>query len=145
MADMLIDGSPTRVPERAAETRRRQVAPASVVNDYIAPAPARHLPHMLLATTLVGVLPLAVSLALRATGIISGWLSVGLAVVLSLASSTAGSAYWRKRGGHGEVLFSELLLWGWIRSWRQEHELANATRLLDLVNPDAVGPRHATS
>jgi uncharacterized membrane protein YgcG len=34
------------------------------------------------------------------------------------------------------VLFGELLLWGWVRRWRQERELANATRLLDLVNQD---------
>ena len=50
---------------------------------------------------------------------------------MSLAASTAGSAYWRKRGDAGELLFSELLVWGWVRSWRQERELANATRLLD--------------
>jgi putative nucleotidyltransferase with HDIG domain len=29
------------------------------------------------------------------------------------------------------------LLWGWIRSWRQERELANATRLLNLVHTGA--------
>jgi putative nucleotidyltransferase with HDIG domain len=92
---------------------------------------------MLLATTLVAVLPLAASLALCASGAISGWLSVALAVVTSLAASTAGSTYSRKRGGHGEVLFGELLLWGWIRTWCRERELANATRLLDLVNPEA--------
>lgn len=106
-----------------------------MLSDYIAPAPGRHLPHMLLATSLVAVLPLGISLALRATGVVSGWVSVGLAVVMSLAASTAGSTYWRTRDGHGEVLFSELLLWGWLRSWRQERELANATRLLGLVNP----------
>ncbi|MBV9803456.1 MAG: HD-GYP domain-containing protein [Solirubrobacterales bacterium] len=90
---------------------------------------------MVIATTVVAILPLAVSLALRASGAVSGWVSVGLAVVTSLAASTAGNAFWRKRGG--EVLFGELLLWGWIRSWRQERELANATRLLHLVGPAA--------
>jgi len=137
---VLIDGSPVRTPERAAGPKRDLDAPASVVHEYIAPAPERHVPHMLLATTLVAVLPLAVSLALRATGAVSGWVSVGLAVAMSLMSSIAGSAYWRKRGGHSEVLFGELLLWGWIRSWRQERELTNATRLLGLVNRD---PAHA--
>jgi putative nucleotidyltransferase with HDIG domain len=131
---LLIDGPPVRTPEPAPGSRKELDAPASVVRDYIAPTPGRHLPQMLLATTLVAVLPLAVSLVLRATGVISGWVSVGLAVAMSLAASTAGSAYWRKRGGHGEVLFSELLLWGWLRSWRLERDLANATRLLELVN-----------
>jgi putative nucleotidyltransferase with HDIG domain len=131
---VLIGGSPVRTPERAAGPKKDPDASATVVTDYIAPATERHVPQMLLATTVVAVLPLVVSLALRASGMVSGWVSVGLAVVMSLASSTAGSAYWRKRGGNGEVLFGELLLWGWIRSRRQERELANATRLLDLVN-----------
>ncbi len=130
---MLVDGSPVRPQERATRPKKDLDAPASVVSDYIAAAPRRHLPQMLLATTLVAVLPLAVSLALRATGLVSGWVSVGLAVAMSLGCSTAGNAFWRKRGNHGEVLFGELLLWGWIRSWRQERELANATRLLGLV------------
>ncbi len=138
---MFIDGPPVRTLRPAPDPTKEldsavevATAPASVVSDYIAPRPGRHLPQMLLATTFVAVFPLVASLALRATGVISGWVSVGVAVVMSLATSTAGSAYWRKRGGHGEVLFSELLLWGWLRSWRQERELANATRLLDLVN-----------
>jgi putative nucleotidyltransferase with HDIG domain len=138
---MLIDGPPVRTREPAPGPMQELDAPASVLTDYIAPAPMRHLPHMLLATTLVAVLPLALSLTLRAAGLISGWVSVGLAVATSLVASTAGSAYWRKRDGNDDVLFSELLLWGWLRSWRLERELANATQLLDLVNggPDDRG------
>jgi putative nucleotidyltransferase with HDIG domain len=134
MADVLIDSSPVRTQERAAGLKKDLDPPASVVSDYFASASGRHLPQMLLATTVVAVLPLVISLGLRASGLVDGWVSVGLAVVMSLASSTAGSAYWRKRGRNTEVLFGELLLWGWIRSWRQERELANATRLLALVN-----------
>src|SRR5581483_8218632 len=134
MADVLIDGSPVRTQERAIGLKKDLDAPASVVSDYFAPASRRHIPQMLLATTVVAVLPLVVSLGLRASGVVSGWVSVALAVGMSLASSTAGSTYWRKRGRNTEVLFGELLLWGWIRSWRQERELANATRLLALVN-----------
>ncbi|HJS97356.1 MAG TPA: HD domain-containing phosphohydrolase [Solirubrobacteraceae bacterium] len=130
----MIDGSPVRTQERAAGPNKDLDPPASVVSDYFASAPGRHLPQMLLATTVVAVLPLVISLGLRASGLVDGWVSVGLAVVMSLASSTAGSAYWRKRGRNTEVLFGELLLWGWIRSRRQERELANATRLLALVN-----------
>jgi putative nucleotidyltransferase with HDIG domain len=132
---LLIDGPPVRTREPAPGPTKKPDPQVRIVSEYIAPTPGRHVPQMLLATTLVAVLPLVSSLVLRATGVISGWASVGLAVALSLATSTAGSAFWRKRGGHGEVLFSELLLWGWLRSWRQERELANATRLLDLVNP----------
>lgn len=127
-----------QAPEPWAELEMDLGAPASVVSEYIAPAPGRHLPQMVLATTLVAALPLTISLGLRASGVISGWVSVGLAVALSCAASSAGSAFWRKRGGHGEVLFGELLLWGWIRRWHLERELANATRLLDLVSPGGV-------
>jgi putative nucleotidyltransferase with HDIG domain len=38
------------------------------------------------------------------------------------------------------VLFGELLLWGWIRSWRQECELASATRLLAPVTTGPAEP-----
>ncbi|HKO29392.1 MAG TPA: hypothetical protein VJU80_18170, partial [Solirubrobacteraceae bacterium] len=98
MADVLIDGSPVRTQERAAGPKNDLDPPASVVSDYFASASRRHLPQMLLATTVVAVLPLVISLGLRASGLVDGWVSVGLAVVMSLASSTAGSAYWRKRG-----------------------------------------------
>ena len=136
---MLIDGGPVQAPEPRAELEKDLGAPASVVSEYIAPAPSRHLPQMVLATTLVAIFPLAISLALRASGVISsGWASVALAVALSCAASSAGSTYWRKRDRHDEVLFGELLLWGWIRRWRLERELANATRLLDLVSPGGV-------
>ncbi|MBV8217134.1 MAG: HD domain-containing protein, partial [Solirubrobacterales bacterium] len=94
---------------------------------------ARHVPQMLLVTAGVVLLPLMTSLTLRATGVVSSpWVSVALTVGLSLTASYAGSAYWRKRRGEGELLFSELLIWGWIRRWRQEREVANATGLLEL-------------
>ncbi len=132
-----------RAPEAAAGLEKDLGASASVVSDYIAPSPTRHLPQMLIATTIVAVFPLVLSLALRGFGVISsGWLSVGLAVALSLAASSAGSAYWRKRGGNREFLFGELLLWGWIRRCHQERELANTSRLLDLVNPGFTEREH---
>jgi putative nucleotidyltransferase with HDIG domain len=141
MADVLIDGPTVRAP--ASEVEKGLDAPSSTVSEQIAPAPARYLPHMLIATTVVAVLPLALSLGLRASGVISSpWLSVGLALALSMIASRAGSAYWSRRDGHAEVLFSELLLWGWIRRWRQERELADATRLLDLVNPGFTERNH---
>ena len=136
MADVLIDGPPVGAPKAPTGLEHDRGVSASAVREHTVPSPTRHLSHMLMATTVVAVLPLVLSLALRASGVISsGWLSLGLAMALSLAASGAGSAYWRKRGAHGEVLFSDLLVWGWIRRWRQERELADAARLLDLVNP----------
>jgi hypothetical protein len=113
MADaLLIDGSPVRSVDPAPGTED-EVALASVLTGRIAASPSRHLPQMLIATTIVAVVPLALSLALRISGVLStGWVSVALAVALSRGASSAGSACWRKRGIPGEVLFSELLLWG---------------------------------
>jgi putative nucleotidyltransferase with HDIG domain len=109
--------------------------PADAGDQRAAPAPPSYLLQMLIATTRVAVVPLAVSLGLRAEGVISpAWLAAAVAILLSLGASTAGSAYRRKHGTAGEVLFSELLLWGWIRRRRQERELANATQILDLVS-----------
>jgi uncharacterized membrane protein len=66
-----------------------------------------------LATTVVAVFPVTVSLALRAFNVISSpWLSMALAGALSFTAVFAGSVYWRERAGAGELLFSELLLWG---------------------------------
>ena len=136
MADVLIDGPPVGAPKAPTGLEHDRGVSASAVREHTVPSPTRHLSHMLMATMVVAVLPLVLSLTLRASGVISsGWLSLGLAMALSLAASGAGSAYWRKRGAHGEVLFSDLLVWGWIRRWRQERELADAARLLDLVNP----------
>jgi putative nucleotidyltransferase with HDIG domain len=98
------------------------------------------LPQVLLMTALVTVVPIAASLALRLSGIVtSPWLSIALAVGLSFAASSTGSAYWRKHRSAGEVLFSDLLLWGWVRRQRQEQQLASATTLLGLVRSGAGG------
>jgi putative nucleotidyltransferase with HDIG domain len=85
------------------------------------------------ATTVVAVLPLVVVWGLLAEGVISSpWVCLGLAIALSLAASAAGSAYWKRRGGHGDVLFSELLLWGWLHRYRAERRLANSVDRLGL-------------
>ncbi len=91
--------------------------------------------YVVVATCLVAVLPPALALALRLLGVItSPWLSMALAVALALIVSNAGSAYWRRRRGGGDAVFSELLVWGWLRRRRQDRQLANAVELLDLAD-----------
>ena len=63
------------------------------------------------------------------------------AVALSLAVSSAGSAYWRRHAS-GDVLFSDLLLWGWLRRRRTERRLGRADDLLGEAG-DADGDRKA--
>ena len=133
---LLTTGAAARVPERRVVAHPDPGPAGSEVEQQIAGAPTRYLRHMLLATTFVAVVPLTLSLGLRADGVISSsWLSVALAIALTLGASMAGSAYWRNHGTAGEVLFSELLLWGWIRRRRHERDLANAIELFGLLGP----------
>jgi len=97
----------------------------------------RYLPQMALATSAVVVLPVVVVWLLIAGGVTSSpWLCVAFALGLSLAASALGSAYWKRRG-QGEMLFSELLLWGWLYRLRNERRLASAAELLGLGEPSA--------
>lgn len=96
-----------------------------------------YLPYVLIVTTLVAVLPVVAAWALRATGTIaSPWVSSALAISLSLAISFLAGFYWRRRPDAGDVLFSDLLVWGWVRRRRLEHQIAQASALLDLEKTD---------
>jgi hypothetical protein len=80
------------------------------------------------------------SLLLRVYGVVSSpWLSMLLAGLLSLAASFAGAWCWRRRPRGGALLFSDLLIWGWLRRWRQDRKLADAIKGLGLDNPDGAG------
>src|SRR4051794_138336 len=85
---------------------------------------------MAVTTVLVMVLPAVVVGALSALGVLTSlWAGLLVAVGLSLALSSAGSAYWR-RHAISDVLFSDLLLWGWLRRRRTERRLGRADELL---------------
>ena len=87
---------------------------------------------MLIATAAVTLIPLTAIWGLRSLGATSSpWVCVPLAVALSLAVSAAGSAYWKRRRPAPELLFSELLLWSWLRRRRSERLLEDASRLLE--------------
>ena len=84
-----------------------------------------------MATFLVAICPILVVSALRAAGIVgSVILSAALGIVLSLGLSWLGSAYWKRRSRSEDVLFGDLMLWGWLQRWRSERRLATALELL---------------
>jgi HD-GYP domain-containing protein (c-di-GMP phosphodiesterase class II) len=86
------------------------------------------------------------TLMLRVYAVVSSpWLSMLLAGVLSLAASCAGAWYWRRRRGGGALLFSDLLIWGWLRRRRQDRKLADAVNALGLDRPDGAGPERSLS
>lgn len=91
----------------------------------------RYVPQVALATTAVALMPVAVVWWLRSRGAFtSTWTGVLLAVALSLLASLVGSAYWKRRRGPKDLLFGELLVWGWLRRVRMERQLAGAMETL---------------
>jgi putative nucleotidyltransferase with HDIG domain len=92
---------------------------------------AGYFPRVALATLVVTVLPGLVAAALQAMGVIHGWLpSAGIAVVLSMALAAVGSVWWARRPASRDIVFADLMLWGWLRRVRTERRLASARGLL---------------
>lgn len=103
----------------------------------------QYLPHALIATFAVIVLPaLAVSFV-DTSG--RPWLllsSVLLAMLLSVAVASVGSALWARRPNSSDLVFGDLMVWGWLRRVRAERRVAEAQRLLGAgAGGVARGPR----
>ena len=97
------------------------------------PAPGRYLPHAVAATATVTLAPAIPVWGLAATGVVTGFiplLAVGL--VVSLLVAYGGRGLWEMRPGSRDILFSDLMLWGWLRRWRLERRLGDAVALLGL-------------
>jgi putative nucleotidyltransferase with HDIG domain len=96
----------------------------------------RYLPHVLVATGVVCVVPIAIVWALREWGAVSSpWVAVPLAVALSLLAAVLGSAWWSRRRRADDLLFSELLLWGWLRRIYIDHQVDRAVEQLCRADP----------
>lgn len=95
---------------------------------------SRYLPHVALATMIVVLTPAAVVWTLASSGTLQAFLplvAIGLAV--SLAVGYVGRVVWQSSSGSQDLLFADLMLWGWIRRLRSERRLDNA---LALLGPD---------
>ena len=93
----------------------------------------RYLPHVVVATLLVAALPVLIAWELESAGLIGS--TVGLAAVaigFALAFSWAGRVLWERWRGSGDLVFGELMIWGWLRRLWIERRLANAVNLLGL-------------
>ncbi|HWX97024.1 MAG TPA: HD-GYP domain-containing protein [Solirubrobacteraceae bacterium] len=92
----------------------------------------RYLPLALLTTALVIVLPAALVSAVVPRGGPLLIVASGLAAVaLSTAIAAAGAAIWKRQPGSRDVVFSDLLLWGWLRRCWAERRLSQARDLFD--------------
>jgi putative nucleotidyltransferase with HDIG domain len=100
-------------------------------------SPGSQLTLVLGATLLVAVLPVALVWRLRVSGAIGSPLAgVFLGMALSLGISTGARALWEKHKGSEDLLFSELLLWGFVNRWVTQRRLSSA---LDMLGPIAAG------
>ncbi|MDQ6835746.1 MAG: HD-GYP domain-containing protein [Actinomycetota bacterium] len=59
----------------------------------------------------------------------SRWAAVVLGSAMSVLVCQLGGLWWERKRRSADLLFSDLLLWGWIRRGAMERRLANATRL----------------
>ncbi len=87
----------------------------------------RYLPHALLATGLIAGIPVALGWILIASGAVtSAPLLIAVTVAVSLAAFQVGAAVWKRHPGAGDLLFGELMIWGWLRRLWSERRLDRA-------------------
>ena len=85
----------------------------------------------MIATCFVLLVPAAIVTALVPAGHPALLLvSVPLAVALSLVASRIGAAIWKRRSRSRDLVFADLMLWGWLRRFRAERRLAEARSVL---------------
>ena len=95
------------------------------------------MPQMLVATACVLFLPAGLVWILHSRGVVTFfWLGLLVGLALTLIVLTIGTAYWRRRRHPAAVLFSELLVWGWIRHQYLDHKITAALHSLAEVHPD---------
>jgi putative nucleotidyltransferase with HDIG domain len=91
----------------------------------------RFLPHSLVATFVVMILPSLMVTAIAPAGPpVVVLLSVVLAMGTSVTLAVLGSALWKRHPGSQDMVFGDLMVWGWLRRMRAERRLAEAHALL---------------
>jgi putative nucleotidyltransferase with HDIG domain len=94
-------------------------------------------PKVIAATTLVAVAPAAAVWGLRAAGIVGAFLPcAALGALLSLIACSVAARLWARSDQAGDVLFGDLMVWGWIRRAYQQRRLADAASLLGVHRVD---------
>jgi HD-GYP domain-containing protein (c-di-GMP phosphodiesterase class II) len=96
------------------------------------PAPsAKHFAQVAVATLLVAGLPVAIVWWLRGSGTVSSAaLGALIGMGLSLGLSRVACLVWESLPGSDDLLFSELMIWGYLHRWLMQRRLASARALL---------------
>jgi HD-GYP domain-containing protein (c-di-GMP phosphodiesterase class II) len=92
----------------------------------------RYLPLAVLMTALAIVLPVLLVSAIvpRGGALLMAASSLG-AVALSIAIASVGAELWKRQSLSRDVVFADLLLWGWLRRCWTERRLSQARQLFD--------------
>jgi len=94
-----------------------------------------YLPLAVVVTFVVAVCPVLLVWWLRASdAVTSSWVAAGVGAAASFGASYVGGAFWKTRVHSEDILFGELMLWGWVQRWRIERRLAAASDLLGLAD-----------
>jgi putative nucleotidyltransferase with HDIG domain len=102
----------------------------------------RYLPVSVAVTAAVTVLPLvAVAQLGRAGSPLALALHVLAAMAMSILIARVLAAAWTRHERSNDLVFGDLLLWGWVRRALAERRLERASR--DLAKPTATGDAHA--
>jgi putative nucleotidyltransferase with HDIG domain len=102
----------------------------------------RYLPLSVGVTLAVTVLPLvAVAQLGRADGPLTIALHVIAAVALSMLVARVLAALWTRHESSTDLVFGDLLIWGWVRRAQAERRLEATS--LELTNPASTGDAHA--
>ncbi len=89
------------------------------------------------ATLLVAGCPVAFVWWLRESGTVtSPSLALLIGMALSLLASGVGRFVWEKQPGSEDLLFNELMVWGYIQRRRKQRRLADAGALIDAGESD---------
>jgi hypothetical protein len=96
----------------------------------------RYLPHAFVATILIAIAPVVVVATMPPFTSLPWYLSVIAGMALSVGVTQASNLAWVKWFGTDDLVFSDLMLWGWIKRFRVERRIARVTaKLRVLENP----------
>jgi HD-GYP domain-containing protein (c-di-GMP phosphodiesterase class II) len=92
----------------------------------------RYLPLAVIATGSVIALPGAlVAIVVPWSGVFPAVICAALAMALSIAVASAEAALWARRRRSRDLLFADLMLWGWVRRCWTERRLVRARELYE--------------
>jgi HD-GYP domain-containing protein (c-di-GMP phosphodiesterase class II) len=107
-------------------------SPALALRGRLAPS-LKHAAQVLIATTLIVGGPIAMVWWARESGRVSSlWIGLVLGMVFSLGAQSLGSLVWEALPGSEDLLFSELMVWGYLHRLLIQRRLGSA---LDLIGP----------